>query len=336
MIDWVTMKIPCDHDGNICSGVVAKVNREGNTEWMSMTWLPITGSYDSTIMIRSVSESTLEISGNPAKWLQGHNLFGTDDLVSLVWAFFCKLVKVPELNLKPTMHQLRCIKEGNYTVSRVDINRTYLLDKPDDVKTVIRTLGDTARMKHRGAGQFKGDTLYWGKGSKRWFLKCYDKGDEINSKKSNYPEELRIPQMLDIASRSLRFEETLKSNYLRETGLYMAFNWIDGTVKLLLDNAIGKLEMSTKFKLTDSEIQNLKPSERTAYYAWLGGADMKAVLPKTTFYRHRKTLMEFGVDIGIAYDANKVDDKIISLMDILQREPMSIPDWAYEQNLVAC
>src|SRR5699024_12557705 len=47
----------------------------------------------------------------------------------------------------------------------------------------------SARLKHRGAGQFKGDTLYWGKGSSRWFLKCYHKGDEINRKKSNYRSE---------------------------------------------------------------------------------------------------------------------------------------------------
>ena len=77
-------------------------------------------------------------------------------------------------------------------------------------------------MKHRGAGQFKGDTLYWGKGSSRWFLKCYHKGDEINRKKSNYPDALRTPEMLDFAARSLRFEMTLKSNfYVKECYIYL-------------------------------------------------------------------------------------------------------------------
>jgi II/X family phage/plasmid replication protein len=336
MIDWVTMRVNCEHEGIICNGSVVKVSKDNEIEWTSTSWLPVVGSHDSSIVIRSVTDSTIEISGNPAKWLQGHNLFGTNDLNALCWLFLNKLIKIPELKLKPTMTQMKYIKDGIYTISRVDVNETWLLNNLQDVHAAIRALELSARLKHRGAGQFKGDTLYWGKGSNRWFLKCYHKGDEINRKKSNYPDALRTPEMLDFAARSLRFEMTLKSNFLRERMLHIPANWTPETAMLLLIEALGKLEMSTKFRLNDVAMQSLKPSERTAYYTWLAGGDMKVILPKTTFYRHRSTLLKHGVDIGILRDVEKPDPKVIPLIRILEAQPVGIPDWAFEKGLVAC
>ena len=184
MIDWVTMKVSCDHDGIISNGEVVSLSKDGDSiEWSLVKFLPVVGSHDATISIRSITQSTIEISGNPVKWLQGHNLFGTGDLKHLVWVFFNKLLEIPELKLKPTLEQLHAVKMGKLTVSRIDINETWFLKDRNEVLAWLRAAGQKMRLKHRGAGQFKGDTLYWGKGSRRWFLKCYSKGDEINSKK---------------------------------------------------------------------------------------------------------------------------------------------------------
>ena len=70
----------------------------------------------------------------------------------------------------------------------------------EEVLAWLRSAGQKISLKHRGAGQFKGDTLYWGNiRSRRWFLKCYSKGDEINSKKVIFPmlcEPLKCSHML--------------------------------------------------------------------------------------------------------------------------------------------
>lgn len=336
MIDWVTMKISCDHDGIICNGSVVKVSKENEIEWTSLSWLPVQGSYDSNIVVRSVSDGTIEISGNPAKWLQGHNLFGTNDLTMLVWVFFQRLMKIDELGLRPTMQQLDMIKKGFFTVSRVDINETWLLNNLHEVLAWLRAAEQKIRLKHRGAGQFKGDTLYWGKGSKRWFLKCYSKGDEINNKKSNFPKELRTPEMMDYANKSLRFEATLRSNALREWGLHIAANWTPDTAKMLLLNLLQGLEMSNNFRLSDDALDSLTPRLKLAYSAWYNGEDLRQMLPRPTFYRYRKQLQELDIDIGIIRDIDKPADNVIPLIRILQAEPAGIPDWAYEQGLVAC
>lgn len=337
MIDWVTMKLPCNHDGIISNGEVVSLSKDGDSiEWSLVKFLPVVGSHDATISIRSITQSTIEISGNPTKWLQGHNLFGTNDLKLLVWLFFKKLAKIPELKLNPTVEQLARIKDGHYTISRVDINETWHLNNRDEVLSWIRSAGHKMRLKHRGAGQFKGDTLYWGKGSRRWFIKCYAKGDEIDSKKSNYPEALRIPQMLDYADKALRLEITIKSNQLREWQLHEVSHWGADTGKLLLIELIKGLEMCDNFRLDDEILNTLSGRVKMSYFTWLAGHDLKQILPPRTFYRYRTELKQHGIDIGIKRDIEVEDNKVVPLRRVLEAKPVGIPDWAYEQGLVAC
>lgn len=69
MIDWVTARLPCQNSGDICDGKVIKINADDTAiEWTTQTRLSLTGSHDSSISIRSVTENTIEISGNPAKF----------------------------------------------------------------------------------------------------------------------------------------------------------------------------------------------------------------------------------------------------------------------------
>ena len=337
MIDWVTMKIQCEHDGIISNGEVVSLSKDGDSiEWSMVKFLPLVGSHDATISIRSITQQTIEISGNPTKWLQGHNLFGTNDLKRLVWLFFEELLKIPELKLKPTLQQLHDVKNGKLTVSRIDINETWFLKDRNEVLAWLRAAGQKMRLKHRGAGQFKGDTLYWGKGSRRWFLKCYSKGDEINSKKSNFPSVLRTPEMLEYADRALRLELTLKSNQLREWQLYDVSNWGAETGKLLLLELIKGLEMSNNIRLTDEILANLPTRMKMAYFTWLAGQDLKQILPPRTFYRYRIELKKYDVDIGIMRDVKEDKNNVIPLMRVLEAQPVGIPDWAIEQGLVVC
>lgn len=337
MIDWVTMKIKCDHDGIISNGEVVSLSKDGDSiEWSLVKYLPVVGSHDATISIRSITQQTIEVSGNPVKWLQGHNLFGTNDLKALIWAFFNELLKIPELKLKPSLQQLHAIKSGKLTISRIDINETWFLNSREEVLAWIDAAGQKMRLKHRGAGQFQGDTLYWGKSSRRWSIKCYSKGDEINSKKSNFPDALRTPEMLAYADRALRLELTLRSNQLREWLLHDVSHWSADTGKMLLLGLIKGLEMSDNMRLSDEKLKNLKPSVKMAYFAWLGGQDLKQELKRPTFYRYRSQLKELGIDIGIPKDLNQEDSKVIPLMRVLEAEPVGIPDWAIEQGLVVC
>ena len=334
MIDWVSAILPCKHDpSKLISGLVMSFDAQGNNEWTVNKTLSVEGSYSSKIQIKSHTENQIYISGNPTKFLQGHNLFGSNDLVSIMGKFFDELLKHENLGLCPDPFQYANIKDGHYELTRVDVNETWHLNSQKDVQAWIRAVGETAYLKHRGAGQFSGDTAYFGKNSRRWALKCYSKGLEILAKGHKLPPELAIPEMLEYAQKALRIEGVTRQLELKRRQLHVASNWDIDTAEELLLEYISKLEMSDVYMLKDDVLDSLPPRLRLAYQAWLNGDDLKAVLPRPTFYRYRKQILEYGVDISSKSPKEK--SNVIPLLRVLEAKPVGIPDWAYERNLVA-
>jgi II/X family phage/plasmid replication protein len=305
----------------------------GEQEWVVNKRLSVEGSYSSKVQISSFSEDQIYISGNPTKFLQGHNLFGTNDLVGLMSKFFDCLLTHEQLGLNPDPFQYADIKDGNYELTRVDVNETWHLNNRADVLAWIRSVGETAYLKHRGAGQFSGDTAYFGKNSRRWSLKCYSKGLEILAKGHKLPSELRIPEMIEYAEKSLRIEAVIRQLELKRRGLNTASNWdIDTSEELLLEY-ISKLELSDVYMLNDDVLNTLPPRLRLTYQAWLNGDDLKQILPHNTFYRSKKALREYGIDISTKSPKEKTN--VIPLIRVLEAKPVGIPHWAHEKSLVA-
>ena len=115
MIDWVTAILPCDHDpSKLISGMVMSFDAKGDSEWVVNKKLTVEGSYSTKIQIKSHTDSQIWVSGNPAKFLQGHNVFGTDDLSYLMGRFFDALLTHDELGLTPTDSQYESIQAGSY------------------------------------------------------------------------------------------------------------------------------------------------------------------------------------------------------------------------------
>lgn len=307
----------------------------GNQEWVCNKKLSVEGSHSSKIQLQSHSENLVYFTGNPVKFLQGHNLFGTNDIRHLMRLFFDELLtdKHKSLGLCPDPFQYDLIQDGHYELTRVDINESWHLNNSREVQAWIRAVGETAYLKHRGAGQFSGDTAYFGKKSRRWGLKCYSKGNEIKAKDHKLPPELCIPEMLEYADKSLRIEAFIRQLELKRRGLNLVSNWdIDTPTELLLE-CISKLELSDVYMLDESVLDTLPPRLRMTYNAWLNGEDLKSIYTQRTFYRVRKEMEKYGIDISTKSPKEKTN--VIPLIRYLEAKPVGIPDWAYEKGLVA-
>ncbi len=307
----------------------------GNQEWVCNKKLSVDGSHSSKIQLQSHTENLIYFTGNPVKFLQGHNLFGTNDIRHLMRLFFDELLtdKHKALGLCPDPFQYDLIQDGHYELTRVDINESWHLNNSREVQAWIRAVGETAYLKHRGAGQFSGDTAYFGKKSRRWGLKCYSKGNEIKAKDHKLPPELCIPEMLEYADKALRIEAFIRQLELKRRGLHLVSNWdIDTPTELLLE-CISKLELSDVYMLKDDVLDSLPHRLRLTYQSWLNGDDLKQILPHNTFYRYKKALREYGIDISAKPPKEK--NNVIPLIRFLEAKPVGIPDWAYEKNLVA-
>src|ERR1035437_4176190 len=117
MIDWITCIFPINE--KIYGGKTVSFSPTGAVEYESEKFLRLEGSYSHKISVRSIPKGCCEvlegqstehqfakfnnpnalslggyeiyISGNLTKYLQGHNVFGTNDLQGLMVSFVAKI-----------------------------------------------------------------------------------------------------------------------------------------------------------------------------------------------------------------------------------------------------
>jgi len=335
MIDFVTAIIPCKHDpSKLIDGLVMSFDRLGAQQWVTNKRVSVEGSHSAKIQVMTWDDKRIWISGNPVKFLQGHNIFGSDDLRYIMSKFFVELVSHEELGLCPDEQELKWVRAGAYDVSRVDFNLSWHLDSKDAVLSWLRAAAHCANLRNRGPGQFTGETLYFGKNSRHWSLKCYSKGHEIGAKNHQLPKDLQIPELMDWANRALRLELVFRSRFLRDTGLFRVSKWTQDTGKELLLSCIkDDLQISDNMTLPDDVLKAL-PARLKGYYAlWATGEDLRQSMSKSSFYRYRSQLLEYGIDITVVQAQER--NNVIPLVRYLEALPASIPDWAYQKGLVA-
>jgi II/X family phage/plasmid replication protein len=336
VIDWVTVVLPCVHDP-IDSGFVTKVLPGGEVDWQTPCRHSVEGSYSASITVRSIGAteggqaSHLLVSGNPSKFLQGHNIFGSDDLVALVYDTFIKICR--SLDLTPTLDELREVKEGSYAVKNIDINRSFELNTRADVRAWLRAIEFKAKTRH-GRPATKAGTVYFGLGTSRWKIKAYCKGEELEAgKKHRLPDALENTPLKQWADNKLRIEVTLLSKELQERNIGKASDLTVSMIDELFRQYIGRIEMSEQITLSSEDQLALSMKYQSTYLHWNNGVDLRSILPKTTYYRHRKALLEYGIDIALTKET-KQRSNVVPLIRILEAQPASIPQWAFDQDLV--
>lgn len=348
MIDWITARVPCFHPLPITGGRVMKVSPTGEIEWQVESRLPVTGSHDSNLMVRTygvIDDACgerhgviLELSGNPTKFLQGHNLFGgfmaPGPLLELLLYRLCEILAA----LQPTALDLQRWRNGHFELLRVDVNRMFGLGSRDRVRAWLQGAEHSAYMRHRGRGTLvKNGTLYFGQGSKRWSAKFYGKGDELEAGKGHgLPISLHDePKLTAWADDKLRFEVMLRSKEIKKRDLRWAFNWSDTTGAEILKGIAEGIQMSDQKTLPTTAISNLPKRLVPVYHLWQQGHDIRAMYPKPTFYRYRKELLPHGIDIGVRQPYDHADrSNVVPLIRVIEAIPVGPPAWAYGTPLL--
>lgn len=336
MIDWVTCIIPFVHEP-LNGGSVLKVLPSGEVEWETRCRLSVRGSHEKDIAVRSQGgdgaglATELVIDGNPSKYLQGHNIFGSDDLLSLVFDTLQSVSSV--LDFIVPIHVLDAVRAGEYRLTRVDINYMFELPTMSDVKSWIRAAEFKSKTRH-GRPSSKAGTLYYGKSSRRWSIKAYSKEEELKAGKAHrLPDHLIGTPLIEFAQNKLRLELTLRGKELDKIGMSRAREWQGSSPFKLFNSYVTRIEMNEQIALTDKVLHNLPRQLQGTYVLWQTGQNPRELLPKNTFYRHRKGLLEYGIDINLAVE--KVDrSNVVPLIRVLEAVPVGIPDWAFDMKLV--
>lgn len=348
MIDWISAVIQCDCDRQIKGKKVFCVSPEtGVVEWEYEKGVEVEGSHSAKTLVKTLGYSEkgntalLYISGNPAKFLQGHNLFGSENLQGLTYSYIQGVLET--LKIVSSERCKALLADGIYELKRVDCTASYALPCREDVRSWIRAASQVATARHQKKSAYSEQTLYFGKNSRRISLKAYCKGDELEAHPlpiSLFEMDSEKAKMLtEYANPLLRVEVTLRAMELKRRGLDRGFNWkyniedkskriakLSNTPEMIIDERVKDLKLPEKFKLNTETLKGLSPRVQMAYDCWLEGRDLRAMLPKNTFYRYRSELLKHGIDISVLQPSKP--EKVVPLVRYLIAEPVGIPDWA--------
>ena len=331
MIDWLTCKIAVNLPAPIANRWTVKVRADGIEERRTPHGLPVAGSFESSLMIRAVRPEELELSGNVAKFLQGHNLYGPDDPTELLWAALQRLephlgAKLPQIGLTSPSELAR-----RTAVTRVDCTEMLQFETFGDVHAFLRSAEATGRIPRRGRGVFDSGTLVFGhakgKSRTRWQIVLYSKGQEVTAHPLP-PVMTQERDVLEWVNRCLRVEIRLFRNELRERDLRSLARWESRTAAMMWREKVEQLSFNEVFVDDIGDLSKLPDHLRGTYAQWKLGHDLRSSMTKAKFYRHRRLIESLtGVDISIA-PASSALPSVVPIKRVLEAGIVRRPAWS--------
>ena len=248
----------------------------------------------------SLDRGELCLETSLPKALQGHNVFGSNNLEMLCLAVI-KLV-YDQFGVKYSANEEREIREAGIRLGRLDITCSFKLKSPEMVAQVLEYLYEQFRAEGKAwsaYGTADVETVYNQQYSTRITDKYYNKGKEVEVKgiPNSVMQRLRI---LNMAKYLLRFEVTYKGKELASLGLDYADCWDHARVISELSARVEKFNFQWVIRpiLAAEEIPDLNDNCRVFYQLWADGANLAKHRKYRTLDRVRKMLLkEHQVDI---------------------------------------
>lgn len=317
MIDWLSILVPFRHSDPVDGGRIWVIDPCGSYR-ESLRWRSAVGSFETSVQVRSHDFDCgafqyLYVSGNPAKWFQGHNVEGPE-CQAMIYAFGESVLNV--LGFSPD-----CGRE--WFCNRIDITRMYDLGTDADCMAWLKAAESRVTVKHRGRGVLDRGTFYVGKHSKRSSLKVYAKGPEVRRHKPLVAPDLAA-RVLDWSTGKLRFETVWRREELARRGLREVRFMDECAMAELFSGFLAGCGLDMKSGLDVSQVRELPPAWRGIYHQWLAGVDLPQIMSRSTWYRWRKRFQGLGLDL--AADPPHGAD-VVPLVRTLEAVPATVPAW---------
>ena len=328
MVDWATASIKPRLAMNeglklFDTGRFQEINPDGEVLKTVASRMFHNGSHDSRISFRAPVPCQLEMSGNPAKYFQGHNLFGSGDYLGLFLSTGLAARMQGAQFPSPATYLNNDMGETHFT--RIDLTRSYRFDTNEQARAWLRLAGATGRSKSGKAIMSK-ETVYYGKNSTRWSLKMYQKFDEIHAKGKGHAisDKLKreeIKQLVEWSEGIVRFELTLRRPEIeklpKDFDNLEVFNDYFSRIQLINNGEVFDMDMLKDIKLSASRKSQIR--------AWALGADIREdYLSDQAFYRVRREILKAcGIDIASPFV--KTDEPLlVTALDIDRWDPKPI------------
>ena len=315
----------------IHDGLVVHLDANGDIERTSHKSLQYQGSHSTSIQIRSDGR-TVHTSGNHGRFNRPDNVYNYN-------------LDVWKLKINQILHEFK--------LPPFIGGQTYFNDyrsRSGEIKTARQNDGASITEAHQTQNFFAGneqnalDFIHamsmvninrqqvkaydtgatWGEGSRFKSSKLYSKAADMKRlisrgklENSDYVQKL----FNDCTQNGLvRYEVQFRKYLLRHSVTF----WNEATQTNINNHFQQELKLMQKTKsLIDTS--DLPLATLGVYLRYTEGQNVRSQLSRPTFYRHRKILLEYGIDIKETLNVKKLplQEKIITLT------PAIMPDWYY-------
>lgn len=328
-VDWLSLEQDYDYDiPEFNGGMVQATDVHGEVQWRTVKPTQVGGSFDTSVQIRSHA-NRVKFSGNVSRFGRADNFFGYDlgGCLQRVNAIMARLGLPPFTmgqkfyeNVRTSTGMKLVPKWTGCRVTRVDLTANYETGSQSNARAYMEWLATqqtSARIKVGTHGD--GETVDWGRGSRRAYAKAYDKASEL--------ERHGGPAQLIEHCRSvglIRFEVTVKATQLHTMGCNYLGGLDMGQLVALFED---RKTVLTRAEHTHDDLEELPNHFRRTARDYLAGDDVRQHLSLASFKRHRAALLPYGLDIAVR--RNVVDFK--PRVRVIELRPAQAPQW-YEFN----
>lgn len=204
-------------------------------------------------------------------------------------------------------------------ITRIDLTCNWATGSSGNASQFLRYL-QGFKSRQMDPKPYGSSGVSWGEGSKYWYAKVYDKaGDYIRHLSQDNPQH--DPRLYEFLNNSgvARHEITLKSRFLKQNNLWRFSCWgddMESKVYALFSDVIeGKANVDSFLEIPG------RAGELAV--AWRDGADLKKRLSKNTFYRYRRELLQYNIDIAVPSNIERLKTKV----NVIDVSPLSVPSW---------
>lgn len=315
-VDWLTVKQT--HPEHKPFYGFDSVHTDADTGLVTITYGPrsVKSRHGTNLQIRSDGE-TVEVSGNPYKFHYGNNVqgFDLDATMELVNQQMREL-QLPEFTKGERQRHITAagieIKYTGAKFTRIDLTQNLQAGSPqnrDIYLDWIQTQNYTKLDKTT-----EGRNTYFGKGIKSRSILIYDKAKELSDKKVK-------SGMIAVLDRlgAIRFEVSYKKILHTRNLQY----WCTATHQSLESHFKREVKPFMQ-KIETLDVDDLPKNVIGTYAMYLQGLSPRDYISRNTFFKHKKILKEYGIDISNTVTRMIPKKRVIELSEIDEQEFKSV------------
>lgn len=339
-IDWFSVwQVQPEHIPHN-SGFVVTFDGAGNKVFERCRTARLVGSHSTSCAYKSDGQ-TVVASGNYGRLNRRDNLFNYSPLETL--ELINKQLRFLEL---PLFHwddkrigdldgesvdgvvgnigaAPACTYRRPLYLSRVDLTKNYACGSLTAARSALRAI--SAKCKTRMKKGVAGDDAVWWSNT-RYMLKVYIKSVEMEAHGCNTGKVYEYARDNGI----IRLEVELKQRELSDLGWsdFACFleDWNMKKVHKLFGDYEQILEAGKQ--INHHEFINSLPQRlRMVADNFLAGLDVKSKMKRTSFYKYRRQLLEYGIDIS-----DERPEQIKTVVRFVEIIPLVAPDWYWEES----